>query len=92
MGADCRPAVHATAVGGRWLAINTQQRCTQARCPLWHTHHRHALPSPPACLPALQAKFRVNQHCKVLCRIGSLNKAQEKAFKSRISDEYRVNM
>jgi hypothetical protein len=40
----------------------------------------------------VQAKFRVNQHCKVLCRIGSLNKAQEKAFKSRISDEYRVNM
>lgn len=40
----------------------------------------------------VQAKFRVNQHCKVLCRIASLNKAQEKAFKSRISDEYRVNM
>ena len=52
-----------------------------------------APPIPPARLPArLQAKFRVNQHCKVLCRIGSLNKAQEKAFKSRISDEYRVNM
>ncbi|KAL4429596.1 hypothetical protein ABPG77_008645 [Micractinium sp. CCAP 211/92] len=38
------------------------------------------------------AKFRVNHHCKVLCRIGSLNKAQAKAFKSRISDDYRVNM
>ncbi len=41
---------------------------------------------------SVQAKFRVNHHCKVLCRIASLNKAQEKAFKSRISDEYRVNM
>ncbi|PSC68332.1 Transmembrane 9 superfamily member 4 [Micractinium conductrix] len=39
-----------------------------------------------------QAKFRVDQHCKVLCRIGSLNKAQEKAFKNKIGDEYRVNM
>lgn len=34
----------------------------------------------------------MNHHCKVLCRIGSLNKAQVKAFKSRISDDYRVNM
>ncbi len=42
--------------------------------------------------PRVQAKFRVNHHCKVLCRIGSLNKAQAKAFKSRISDDYRVNM
>lgn len=40
----------------------------------------------------MQAKFRVDQHCKVLCRIGSLNKAQEKAFKNKIGDEYRVNM
>jgi transmembrane 9 superfamily protein 2/4 len=40
----------------------------------------------------VQAKFRVNHHCKVTCRIASLSKAQEKAFKSRISDEYRVNM
>ena len=39
-----------------------------------------------------QAKFRVNQHCKLLCRIGSLNKAQTQAFKNKISDEYRVNM
>ncbi|KAL4458390.1 hypothetical protein ABPG75_013255 [Micractinium tetrahymenae] len=38
------------------------------------------------------AKFRVNHQCKVLCRISSLNKAQAKAFQSRISDDYRVNM
>lgn len=46
---------------------------------------------PPRCRCA-QAKFRVNHHCKVLCRIGSLNKAQVKAFESRIGDDYRVNM
>ena len=50
------------------------------------------LPPPPPARPCVQSKFRVNQHCKVLCRIGSLNKAQANAFKSRISDEYRVNM
>ena len=48
--------------------------------------------TPPPARPCVQSKFRVNQHCKVLCRIGSLNKAQANAFKSRISDEYRVNM
>ena len=52
-----------------------------------------AAPSPvPGVRACVQSKFRVNQHCKVLCRIGALNKAQANAFKSRISDEYRVNM
>ena len=43
------------------------------------------------CAP-LQTSFRVDQHCSILCRIGALNKAQVKAFTSKISDEYRVNM
>ena len=42
--------------------------------------------------PGLQGDFRVDEQCKVLCRIASLNKAQADAFKSRIADEYRVNM
>lgn len=34
----------------------------------------------------------MDQYCSVVCRISSLNKAQAKAFNSKISDEYRVNM
>ncbi|PRW59585.1 transmembrane 9 superfamily member 7 [Chlorella sorokiniana] len=37
-------------------------------------------------------KFRQDQHCTIVCRLESLTKAQDKAFKSKISDEYRVNM
>lgn len=39
----------------------------------------------------LQFKFRVDEQCKVLCRL-VLNRAQAKAFRSKITDEYRVNM
>lgn len=34
----------------------------------------------------------MNKYCAVLCRIDSLSKAQANSFKSRIADEYRVNM
>ena len=71
----------------RWGA----PRVCSRRGPEGSPEHRAPYPPPPA-RPCVQSKFRVNQHCKVLCRIGSLNKAQANAFKSRISDEYRVNM
>lgn len=38
-----------------------------------------------------QYKFRVDEQCKVLCRL-VLNRVQAKAFRSKIADEYRVNM
>eukprot|EP00892_Ulva_mutabilis_P011238 jgi/Ulvmu1/8487/UM044_0021.1 len=34
----------------------------------------------------------VDEQCKVLCRIESLTEAQAKAFRTRIEEEYRVNM
>lgn len=40
----------------------------------------------------VQGEFRVNQHCKILCRIDKLDEKQAKAFQSKIGDEYRVNM
>ncbi len=50
-------------------------------------------PTSPSALPCpLQTKFRQDQHCTIVCRLESLTKAQEKAFKSKIGDEYRVNM
>jgi transmembrane 9 superfamily protein 2/4 len=36
--------------------------------------------------------IRMDQQCKVLCIIKSLNKGQAKAFRKKIDDEYRVNM
>jgi transmembrane 9 superfamily protein 2/4 len=36
--------------------------------------------------------MRVNEQCKVLCRIESLSSAQTKAFKDKIDDDYKVNM
>lgn len=36
--------------------------------------------------------MRVDEQCKVLCRIDALSAAQAKAFKSKIEDDYRVNM
>ena len=41
---------------------------------------------------AYSANFRVNKYCQVLCRTDKLNKAHSSLFKSRISDDYRVNM
>lgn len=37
-------------------------------------------------------QMRVDEQCKVLCRIMALTTAQAKAFRSRIEDDYRVNM
>jgi hypothetical protein len=34
----------------------------------------------------------MDQQCKVLCIIKSLNKGQAKAFQKKIDDDYRVNM
>lgn len=39
-----------------------------------------------------ESDFRVDRHCTVLCRIAKLSKEQAEAFKSKISDDYRVNM
>jgi transmembrane 9 superfamily protein 2/4 len=36
--------------------------------------------------------MRVDEQCQVLCRIESLSSAQVKAFKTKIEDDYRVNM
>lgn len=47
------------------------------------------LPTDPT--PHLQFKFRHDEQCKILCRL-VLNRAQAKAFRSKIADDYRVNM
>ncbi|KAF5832623.1 EMP/nonaspanin domain family protein [Dunaliella salina] len=39
-----------------------------------------------------QIQMRVDEQCKVLCRIDALSGAQTKAFKAKIEDDYRVNM
>ena len=44
------------------------------------------------CACCLQIEIRVDQQCKVLCRMESLSKVQADAFASKIADEYRVNM
>ena len=36
--------------------------------------------------------MRVDEQCKVLCRIDALSASQAKAFREKIEDEYRVNM
>lgn len=36
--------------------------------------------------------FRIDEQCKVQCRIDALNEAQAKVFQERIKNEYRVNM
>lgn len=66
----------------------------------WRSRRRQTLRSPspphPACPPgpgtAAQIQMRVDEQCKVLCRIESLTAAQAKAFKSKIEDDYKVNM
>ena len=40
----------------------------------------------------LQIFIRVNQQCRIVCRITDLNAAQAKSFRSKIEDEYRVMM
>jgi transmembrane 9 superfamily protein 2/4 len=39
-----------------------------------------------------QIQMRVDEQCKVLCRIESLSAKQAKAFLGKIEDDYRVNM
>ncbi len=45
---------------------------------------------PDACL--LQIAIRIDEQCKVLCRIQSLTAAQAKAFTKKIEDESRVRL
>ena len=44
------------------------------------------------CLWGVQIFLRVDEQCKVLCRIDSLKENQAKAFKVKVEDEYRVLM
>lgn len=39
-----------------------------------------------------QMKMRVDEQCKVLCRIEALTEAQADAFVEKIDDDYKVNM
>ncbi len=39
-----------------------------------------------------QINMRVDEQCKILCRIDSLSAPQAKAFQTKIQDEYRVVM
>jgi len=39
-----------------------------------------------------QVQMRVDEQCKVLCRIPALSSAQNEAFRSKIEDDYRVIM
>ena len=36
--------------------------------------------------------MRVDEQCKVLCRIEKLSAAQAAAFRQKIEDDYKVNM
>jgi transmembrane 9 superfamily protein 2/4 len=40
----------------------------------------------------LQIFIRVDEQCKVLCKIDSLSANQAKAFKGKIEDDYKVLM
>ena len=44
------------------------------------------------CASTWQIFIRVDEQCKVLCRIDSLKENQAKAFKVKVEDEYRVLM
>ncbi len=50
----------------------------------------HAPSAPPP--PCAQIAMRVDEQCKVVCRISNLSKQQADAFKSKIDDEYKVYM
>lgn len=39
-----------------------------------------------------QIQMRVDEQCKILCRIPALTTAQSNAFRAKIEDDYRVNM
>lgn len=40
----------------------------------------------------MQSSFREDQKCTILCRIEKLDAKQVDILKSRIADDYRVNM
>ncbi len=40
----------------------------------------------------MQLNMRVDEQCKVLCRIEALSPAQVKAFRAKVDDDYKVNM
>ena len=64
---------------------------TRRRAPAAHRTRtsRQRTPAPP-CSP--QIFIRVDEQCKVLCRIANLTANQAKAFTAKIEDEYRVLM
>lgn len=39
-----------------------------------------------------QIAMRVDEQCKVLCRIMAMTSAQADAFRNKVDDDYRVNM
>ena len=39
-----------------------------------------------------EISIRTDEHCKVLCKIDSLNEKQAKAFRTKIDEDYRVLM
>ena len=39
-----------------------------------------------------QLEMRLDEQCKVLCKIDALNAEQAREFQSKIEDDYRVNM
>jgi|SouAtlMetagenome_1021521.scaffolds.fasta_scaffold405554_1 transmembrane 9 superfamily protein 2/4 len=40
----------------------------------------------------LQIQMRLDEPCKVVCKIDGLSKDHAKAFMEKIDDEYRINM
>jgi hypothetical protein len=48
-------------------------------------------PAPPP-LSGMQINMRVDEQCKVLCRIEALTEEQADAFEEKIADDYKVNL
>lgn len=44
------------------------------------------------CVDLLQIQMRLDEPCKVVCKIDKLSKDHAKAFMEKIDDEYRINM
>jgi transmembrane 9 superfamily protein 2/4 len=40
----------------------------------------------------LRTQMRLDEPCKVVCKIDALSKDQATAFMEKIDDEYRINM
>jgi transmembrane 9 superfamily protein 2/4 len=39
-----------------------------------------------------EIRMRMDEQCKVLCKIDALSEAQARAFRLKIDDDYKVNM